>query len=212
MGVIKRGILGGFQNKVGNVVGTSWKGIDVIKALPVSVANPRTSLQVRQRGKFSGVVKLGSFLLISVVKPLWDRFAQRQSGFNAFCSSNIDAFNQTGILNPDQIIISKGVLAPLADLVVNTGNDGDDFITLNWDASLGNNGQADDRFYCVVMDDNSAVIGVASATQVRSDTSATVNLTRDLVTGENIYVYVGMRSNDGFRVSNSQYNTFIVLA
>ncbi len=40
MGIIKRGILGGFSNKVANVVGSSWKGINTMRALPLSVANP----------------------------------------------------------------------------------------------------------------------------------------------------------------------------
>ena len=48
MGILKQGILGGFSGKVANVVGTSWKGIAVIKAMPLSVANPKTAGQVAQ--------------------------------------------------------------------------------------------------------------------------------------------------------------------
>ena len=53
MGKLKKGILGGFSGKVGNVVGASWKGIDYIRSLPASVKNPRTQGQVAQRTKFS---------------------------------------------------------------------------------------------------------------------------------------------------------------
>src|SRR5690606_24034661 len=55
MGRIKRGILGGFSGKVANVVGSSWRGISYIKALPQSVANPRTPKQLNQRAKFLAV-------------------------------------------------------------------------------------------------------------------------------------------------------------
>lgn len=49
MGIIKRGILGGFRIKWVLVVGTTWKGISVVKARPVSVANPNSPLQQEQR-------------------------------------------------------------------------------------------------------------------------------------------------------------------
>ena len=57
MGVIKQGILGGFSGKVANIVGSSWKGIPVIKSLPLSVANPQTAAQTTQRNKLKGVVE-----------------------------------------------------------------------------------------------------------------------------------------------------------
>ena len=49
MGVIKQGILGGFQNKVGAVIGSNWKGIATMRSRPISVANPRTGKQVAVR-------------------------------------------------------------------------------------------------------------------------------------------------------------------
>ena len=57
MGKIGRGILGGVSGKVANVVGSRWKGIDYIRAKPLSVANPRTLLQVNQRTKFALVLR-----------------------------------------------------------------------------------------------------------------------------------------------------------
>ena len=52
MGVIKQGILGGFQNKVGAVIGSNWKGIATMRSRPISVANPRTGKQVAVRSEF----------------------------------------------------------------------------------------------------------------------------------------------------------------
>jgi hypothetical protein len=40
MGKINQGILGGFSGKVGNVVGGSWKGIEYMRVIPASIANP----------------------------------------------------------------------------------------------------------------------------------------------------------------------------
>ena len=61
MGVIKQGILGGFQNKVGAVIGSNWKGIATMRSRPISVANPRTGKQVSVRSEFSTLVKISSF-------------------------------------------------------------------------------------------------------------------------------------------------------
>ena len=110
MGIIKQGILGGFKGKVGSVIGTSWKGKAVMKAMPLSVANPRTAPQVLQRGKFTSIVKLASGMLSSIVKPLWDKRAVGMSGYNAFCSANIKAFNPSGAFVPAEFNLGKGRL------------------------------------------------------------------------------------------------------
>lgn len=52
MGIIKNGILGGFRNKVGSVVGAFWRDLNVIKALPKASGKPPTQAQVEQRTKF----------------------------------------------------------------------------------------------------------------------------------------------------------------
>lgn len=52
MGIIKGGILGGFSNKTGAVVGVRWRKRDVIKGLPRASKKPATLLQVEQRTKF----------------------------------------------------------------------------------------------------------------------------------------------------------------
>lgn len=108
MAVINQGILGGFSGKVANVVGTSWKGIAVMKALPLSVANPRTAAQVAQRSKMAGCVAMLQPILSQVIKPLNDRFAGKMSGFNYALQASIGAFDDAGDLNdPVKFKISR---------------------------------------------------------------------------------------------------------
>jgi len=108
MAVINQGILGGFSGKVANVVGTSWKGIAVMKALPLSVANPRTAAQVAQRSKMAACVAMLQPILSQVIKPLNDRFAGKMSGFNYALQSSIDAFDNSGALqHPEKFKISR---------------------------------------------------------------------------------------------------------
>ncbi len=108
MAVINQGILGGFSGKVANVVGTSWKGIAVMKALPLSVANPRTAAQVAQRTKMAGCVAMLQPILSQVIKPLNDRFAGKMSGFNYALQASISAFDNSGALqHPGNFKISR---------------------------------------------------------------------------------------------------------
>jgi len=108
MAVINQGILGGFSGKVANVVGTSWKGIAVMKALPLSVANPRTAAQVAQRTKMAACVAMLQPILSQVIKPLNDRFAGKMSGFNYALQSSINAFSDSGaLITPGNFKISR---------------------------------------------------------------------------------------------------------
>jgi hypothetical protein len=88
MGVIKQGILGGVSGKVGTVIGGSWKGIDYLRSIPSSVANPKTQKQQMQRSKF--------LLVLNFLKPLtgflsvgFRQYANGQTGFNVAMSYNV---------------------------------------------------------------------------------------------------------------------------
>ena len=119
MGIIKQGILGGFSGKVANVVGTSWKGIAVVKSQPLSVANPKTAAQVAQRTKLAACVKILQPILSEVIKPLNDRFAGQMSGYNYALQKSIEAFDASGNLaTPENFRISRSTAkAQLVDAI-----------------------------------------------------------------------------------------------
>ena len=53
MGIIKKGVLGGFSGKVGTVIGARWKSVDYMRSL-ADRHNDRNSMQQQvQRAKFS---------------------------------------------------------------------------------------------------------------------------------------------------------------
>ena len=111
MGIIKRGILGGVSNKIGNVVGSSWKGIATLRSLPLSVANPNTVEQRTNRNSFSIMSKLGSDVLATVCQPLWNRDAKQMSGFNAYVKENKRAYDEDFVAWMANPIMSKGSLS-----------------------------------------------------------------------------------------------------
>ena len=155
MGIIKRGILGGVSNKIGNVVGSSWKGIATLRSLPLSVANPNTLAQRTNRNSFSIMSKLGSQVLATVCQPLWNRDAKQMSGFNAYVMNNKRAYDEdpeAWIANP---IMSKGTLSAT---LTNAGiNDEGASLVFVYSPSLKNpQDSADDIAYVqVIHEDNS---------------------------------------------------------
>lgn len=62
MGKLQKGILGGFSGTVGTVVGSNWRGKDIIRSRPKSSGKAPTEAQLLQRLKFK--------LVIGFVTPL----------------------------------------------------------------------------------------------------------------------------------------------
>lgn len=118
MATIKQGILGAFSGKVGSVVGSSWKGIPVMKSLPPSVSNPKTAKQIAQRNNMSQLVSMAQPILADVLKPLLDRFQSKQSGYNAFIKENMSKVVNGVVTKPLELSIApKGNKAQLIDAI-----------------------------------------------------------------------------------------------
>lgn len=152
MGIIKQGILGAFSGKVGAVVGSSWKGIAVMKARPASVANPRTAGQVTQRNAMSRAVSFAQPILGEILKPLNDRFASRMSGYNLFIQRNIEEFKDPENFEPANISISPRVnKAQLIDAIA--CDPGQNRIKVSWNSDEGQGfALATDIPFVVVLD------------------------------------------------------------
>lgn len=143
MGVIKQGILGGFQNKVGAVIGSNWKGIATMRSRPISVANPRTGKQVAVRSEFTILVKMASALNATLIRPYWSRFAQKKTGANAFISANYGKMKGNVTNIPDRLILSQGKLDGLAELEVDIVSS--DYVLTWTPGTLGVYGAATDK-------------------------------------------------------------------
>lgn len=111
MAIIKQGIMGGYSKKLGGTIGTSWKGIAVVRTPAQSITNPRTAAQIANRTNFKMWALVGQSLLTGICKPLWDRFAKRMSGYNAFVRANKKLQDAMGASwTVSNLIISQGRL------------------------------------------------------------------------------------------------------
>jgi len=207
MGVLKQGILGGFRGKVGSVIGTGWKGKAVIKAMPLSVANPRTAGQVSQRGKFSLLVELSSLILAAIIKPLWDRFAVGMSGYNAFMSANRNAFKPDNTIDYAKLQISKGKMLK-ADVLFDGGTADKKNYTLK--SPVGDKfALPTDKIYALSLDATGKQILYSGMTSVVRGSGATVAVPityKDATAASAVkHTYFSYLRADGSEVSNSKW-------
>lgn len=138
MGIIKRGILGGFQNKVGPVVGTSWKGISVIKSRPVTVANPNTEAQQAQRLAMKQIAAYLRSFGLDNVRLLNNSQAVHMSGYNR-CVKHVNKFKPGNQLSGHVKCLASGSYT-LPSFVASSAFDVDDMqkrCTVSWQDLFG---------------------------------------------------------------------------
>lgn len=216
MGKIKQGILGGFANKVGTVVGSSWKGIAVMRSMPLSVANPKTTAQVSNRDKFAQVVKNGQQLLSSVVQPNFNPQAKYMSGYNLFVKLNKDLLDNGIATNYGaNIIVAKGDLSCVIDEVVTTVRDGKIIVKANEDLQNAKDRNTDKLYACLSVfpkvdcevGDIECVPLVPAGTGIgtRSQGKSEFAVPEINAAGKYIYLHVFYRSADGKITSDAKH-------
>ena len=209
MGIIKRGILGGVANKIGNVVGSSWKGIATLRSLPLSVANPNTLAQRTNRNSFSLMSKLGSDVLATVCQPLWNRDAKQMSGFNAYVMNNKRAYDENWIAWLANPIMSKGVLSASINTATSSGSH--ETVTCTWPTTLSSPQDAnDDVAYLQIIHQDNSNPAKPTFTAKGFITGATrseghVNVTNPFETneGDKLIFSLSFKSADGREVATS---------
>jgi len=141
------------SGSIGNVVGSSWKGIPVLKTKPLSVANPDTPAQQTQRGKFSHVQQAASALLVEIIQGFWNQYASGQSGYNLFVSRNIDAFDKNGLDDATAFNGTIGNITP-APITSVVASDPADTVDVDWTNNAGEGtAQATDLAIIIVYND-----------------------------------------------------------
>lgn len=201
MGKIPQGILGGMSGTVGGIVGSSWKGINVIKTKPISVSNPKTAGQVAQRGKFGNAVNFQKQLLATIVKPLWDRFASQMSGYNASISENINYFEGVSPTAGSGYLMCKGKMAApqITDITIADGGDEAE-ITWTDDSGIGFKLGTDVPYLIKFKPGNELAEGKSPAA-MRSDGEVTVTFNEFFEAGETYVFQLAFKRADGTIVS-----------
>ena len=212
MGTIKRGILGGFKNKVGSVIGSSWKGIDTMRSMPLSVANPKTAKQVTVRGNFKTLVTATSKVNSTLIRPYWARFAKQMTGANAFIRENYDLFKNPAVLFSENAILSKGKLDMVTDVVVtDPGYPGD--LEVTFGSEVGTYGDDSDIVEAWgVLSNNASANRTLEIKFMQAGTRGEggMDITRTMwEETDEFALYLTVRRADGTLVSNSLFTEYV---
>jgi hypothetical protein len=134
MGKINQGILGGFSGSVGPVIGGSWKGIDYIRAKPMSYKYDPSEEQIAHTNQFTANIAFAKSIKSSLIKPIWDKMAVKMSGYNLFVKVNKDVFDETGQLADfENLILSVGNLPLPESISVKKDPNCDNAVLITWD-------------------------------------------------------------------------------
>lgn len=203
MGRLDKGLLGGYTGKLGTTVGSTWKGINVVRTYQPNVANPRSDKQVEHRSLFSQVTEIGSLLLADVIKPLWDRNAKQMSGYNAFIQANMLAAAEKKKLSHERFILAKGRIGVVEPSVAVD----ESLLAVNWYSEhIPVFGKPTDKAYIVVFNHAMEVVEYSAGESMRSD--GRVDFEHDgRLQGNPHYVVLAFMSEDGKLCSNTEWTS-----
>ena len=205
MGKIKTGILGGFQGKVGTVIGSTWRGESIMRALPKTAAKAPTESQRIQRLKFKAV---SEFLnpLRSTLSTYFGNDTGVKSKYNMATSYHITNAVEiteqgTQILYP-RGLVAKGTLFGFQNL---TTTQSETVITLNWeDNTVFGNAKAEDTVNVVCYIEEVNTFYVFESIANRDGLTASVTLPQNFL-GYNVEVYAFLYDKVSKTSSNSVY-------
>ena len=219
MGTSKQGIYGTYQGRVGNVVGSTYKGTQVLRIRPASVRNPKTDAQQGTRMRFA---MLGRFLA-SQRQAVNEGFKSHTNGMSAINAAMRENFNRSfnGVypnleIDFSKISISKGSLAIPQGFKATAASGA--AIDLSWtDNSTDPGATAQDALIVSVYDPEQEQGEVFFSVYRRNETAGTLNLPSTWV-GRQLEVLAFFKSaadpatlKSGYEVSNTLYGGSVTL-
>lgn len=210
MAIVSNPLIGKTSGSIGGVTFSSWKGLNVAKSKPTSVANPRTTNQLEQRRMQTFAVALyrqaAALFNIGFIQ-----MAIGQSSYNAFVSANrtngsITDNGTNADFSHTEFVASKGTLnATTFTLLDVVTLDGD--ATITWDGAITGNQSATDTVSLIVTNNDGVVLGAQVNISQRSAEIATIQLTVAPVTGQPVHAYAFFYQAGSRKVSDSQHKT-----
>lgn len=211
MGKLINGIHGPFSGKLGNVVGTFWKGISVIRVIPAQNTDPKTALQQLQRDK---VKVLSSFMheckaLINIGFAALD---PKKSTFNHAMRHNLTETVEGSFpdfrINVEKIRLSMGKLLNVKDPVILKPDD--QTIRISWtDNSNNETAFPNDQLHLCVIDGETLKVHIPKVPVSRDACTCLITPPSDWK-GDHVYVigFMAKKATKDWKllkgVSNSQ--------
>lgn len=210
MAIFEQGILGGFSGKVGPIVGSTWKGKDVMKARPRTKKGGSSVKQIDQQLRFSAVAGFQA-PFAELFDVTFKGFATGITAQNAAFSYNYQ--NALAGKSPDysidysKALVSRGGL-PNADNLQVTASNGTVFFT--WTDNSGDGkAAATDTSVLVVYCEEKNMAKYTWAGAGRSTGAA--HLDASSFIGKKVQTWLAFLSADGSEVASSIFTGELVI-
>jgi hypothetical protein len=210
MAILKNGIFGGISGKVGNIIGSSWKGIKYVRSLPVKRTKKSTPAQLEQQVKFALMMNfLRNFSTLLALT--FKNYSERMSGINAALSYNLRC-GITGAypnfaLNYPLIRVSQGKLPTADNACAKAGEAGR--VDFSWINNAGFMSASQSDFAILVI--YNPITKMASYTlQVATREAGTASLYIPENRGYAVETWLAFMSFDTRNLSNSIYTGTVI--
>lgn len=178
MAVPQNTLIGKTRQSVGGTTFSSWKGINVLKAKAVAVANPNTVAQQNQRARMKALVAMYQQSFPPIQEGMIEQ-AVKMSEFNAFTSINLKNGSVTATAGvatvvPASIEIARGSLNATNGVTLDATVGGTS-VNITFDTSLTGSQLATDEAQLLWLSSTGEVKGYAANAGARSTSTSTVS-------------------------------------
>ena len=205
MGKIESGAFSSISGKVGNLVGSTWKNINYLKAKPKRSSKPPTQQQEEQRLRFRVVAKFVNLLTPLLRITNKSRAADRTTNNVSF--TEIIGNNLTGVYPNFEIdipscIITRGVLVNGGSPNVQPKPGG--ILEFNWNDNSGNLlAKPGDQAILIVYCPELPAADFRTEAGTRSAGTATMNASA--FTGKLVHTWISFMDKATGEVATSEY-------
>lgn len=223
MARIRNGILGGFSNKVGDVIGQNYGGISTMRAMPKYVSNPRTPAQLAHRELYASLARIMQPASYILNTTLW-KGNPVYNGFNKSMQYNWKHAVSGGVLDLSKLIFGE-VIGGDFDAI------GFDFtvvsgvinLDITWESVVNNTDKfADDQAILVVILEKvgkpAQVLISEYLSHERGENGAKISITVPLIDAElydnadYMHVYWGVWSPETWGVVHNTHKSMTIPA
>ena len=208
-------LIGRSSGSVGGATFSTWKGINVLKSKPLTVANPRTPGQVATRNMFTALVALYR-MIANQVKIGFASQAVKKSEFNAFMSDamRVGLPIQIGATWLDwadlqDFLVAKGSMEKTVPIQIVASAATNEY-TVDWSTAVGVGQSATDELSILIIDQTGTVLKSATTAAARNGGFNGDQLQKNIIEGEFLHFYTFFRNPETGEVSDSSYQRIAV--
>ncbi|WP_207423873.1 DUF6266 family protein [Desertivirga brevis] len=207
MGKFSNGIFGNFYGKVGNVVGSNWRGVDYLRSLPRMTKNRvATQGQLEQQAKF-GLITAFLSSLRPFIEVGYKKLAVKQTAYNVAVADNVKNAITGNYpdydIDPSALSFSRGILPLPLDPAVAAA--AERHVSFSWtDNSKKGKALETDKVSVLLVNQVDEESEYSLGTVTRADGAIDVTVPAGWV-GKEVDCYLFIASANGKEVSNTFY-------